>query len=268
MIVYLDVLLLENFLINFFLIVVTMQLSSNKLRYRMVVLSSVMGSFYTLMIFFDKLSIFTNIISKFLVVVLMIKIVLWSKGYLQVLKVSIIFFVTSIAFSGFCFFFAMAENSYNIAGAFTIENYSSKSLLFSTMILYLTSYRIYVYMKGRNISKNFIYDLEFNFKGNKIVTKGFLDTGNELVEPATMLPVIILERRICNFYIIDEKEAFNIPYKLVNGTSSAMKGIKVKDIIIKSNGLDARSIDAVIALCDTRLSQDDDYNALLSRAIL
>lgn len=268
MIIYLDVLLIENFLINFFLIIVTMQISSNKIRYKRVISSSIIGAIYTLTIFFEKLELFTNLMFKILIVIIMIKIVLDNKKKLQILIVSAIFFLVSIAFSGFCFLFAMAENPYNIAGVFTIKNYSSKILLFSSIIVYLSIHRIYVYIKERSVIKNFIYELDFCIDGKNISTKAFLDTGNELIEPVTMLPVIILERKICSYYIINEKDAFNIPYKLVNGTSSVMKGIKVKDIILKDNSLTKKNIDAIITFSDTKLSADNEYNALLSRAIL
>ncbi|MGL4451535.1 MAG: sigma-E processing peptidase SpoIIGA [Sarcina sp.] len=267
MIVYLDVLLLENFVINFFLLTLTMQLSQYKFKYRMVVLSSILGSLYTLTVFFESLEVFTNIIFKILIVFIMVKIILRNKNTISAIKVTGIFFLVSIAFSGFCFIFAMAENPYNIQGAFTIKNYSSKSLLFSSMILYLIAYRTYVYFKNRAIIDNFIYELEFCIKNKKIKVRGFLDTGNELIESITMLPVIILEEGMVDNIIISEEEFFYIPYKVVSGTSSRLKGIKVEDIRMENNG-EVRNVDAIIAFCNTKLSVDGDFNALLSRAIL
>jgi stage II sporulation protein GA (sporulation sigma-E factor processing peptidase) len=247
---------------------ITMQLSSYKFKYRMVVLSSVLGSLYTLTVFFESLEIFTNIIFKILMVFIMVKIILRDKNIFSVIKVSGIFFLGSIAFSGFCFIFAMAENPYNIQGVFTIKNYSSKNLLFSSMILYVVAYRVYLYFKNRAIVSNFIYDLEFYLGENLFNVKGFLDTGNELTEPVTMLPVIILERKIAPNINIREEEAFYIPYKLVDGTSSRMKGIKVSQVKINNSDSQPRVIEAIIAFCDTRLSSEGDFNALLSRAVL
>ena len=162
----------------------------------------------------------------------------------------------------------MAENPYNIQGVFTIKNYSSKNLLFSSMILYVVAYRVYLYFKNRAIVSNFIYDLEFYLGENLFNVKGFLDTGNELTEPVTMLPVIILERKIAPNINIREEEAFYIPYKLVDGTSSRMKGIKVSQEKINNSDSQPRVIEAIIAFCDTRLSSEGDFNALLSRAVL
>ncbi|MGL5067049.1 MAG: sigma-E processing peptidase SpoIIGA [Sarcina sp.] len=268
MIVYLDVLLIENFLINFFLLTVTMQLSNYKFKYRMVVLSSILGSLYTLTVFFDSLEIFTNIIFKVLVVFLMVKIILRKKKMLSLTKVSGVFLLVSIAFSGFCFIFAMAENPYDIQGVFTIKNYSSKNLLFSIMILYLIAYKVYLYFKNRAIINNFIYDLEFEIDGELISTKGFLDTGNELTEPVTMLPVIILERSVVPNFRIREDEAFYIPYKVVDGTSSKMKGMKISEVRINNKENELRVIQAIIAFCDIKLSSEGDFAALLSRAVL
>ena len=267
MIVYLDVLLIENFLINFFLITVVMQLTGYKFKYRLVGLASILGSLYTMTVFFEQLKIFTNLIFKILVVFIMIKIVLRNKNIISVIKTSGIFFLVSILFSGFCLVFAIVENPYNIQGAFTIRNYSSKNLLFSSMILYLIIYRSYLYFKNRAIINNFIYDLEFFIKGKNFKVQAFLDTGNELIEPVTMLPVIILEQDIVNEINIIDEDIFYIPYKVI-GANSKLKGIRVENIKLKNRDKGEKCIDVIMAFCNTNLSSDGDFNALLPRAVL
>lgn len=268
MIVYLDVLLIENFLINFFLIVVSMQLLRFKFKYRKVIISSILGSIYTLTILFEELHIFTKIPFKILIVFFMLLIVIGKRSILTLCKSVAIFFMISIAFSGFCFVFAMAENPYNITGAFTIKNYSTKYLLFSLIVIYISSFRIYMFFKDRAIINNFLYKLEFELDGEKVETIAFLDTGNELVEPATLLPVIILEKQVIASYMIDDKKYFYIPYKTVDGITNRMKGVKVRDIKLKNNSGHNITSDAIIAICDTKLSADGDFNALLSRGVI
>lgn len=268
MIVYLDVLLIENFLINFFLIVVSIQLLRFKFKYRRVIIASILGSVYTLTILFENLHMFTLIPFKILIVLFMLLIVIGKRSIITFCKSIAIFFVVSIAFSGFCFVFAMAENPYNITGAFTIKNYSSKYLLFSLIILYISSFRIYAFFKERAIINNFLYKLEFELNGEQVNTMAFLDTGNELVEPATMLPVIILEKQVIAKCNIDDKKYFYIPYKSVDGITNRMKGIKVHDIKLENNSGHNITSNVIIAICDTKLSADGDFNALLSRGVI
>lgn len=268
MVVYLDIVLLENFLINFFLILISMQLSRIRFKYRRIVLASILGSLYTLTILFKELEFFTNLFIKVLVVIIMIYIVTGKTKILAMFKLVAVFFAVSIGFSGFCFLFAMAENPYNITGVFTINNYSTKYLLFAMIIFYIVSYRIYLYLKDKAFVSNFIYDLEFNLNGQTITAKAFLDTGNELMEPATMLPVIILEKHIIDKYFIDDSKCFYIPYKTVDGMSSKMKGIKVENISLNNEKGKGFTRDAIIACCNTKLSANGDFNALLSRGVI
>ena len=48
--------------------------------------------------------------------------------------------------------------------------------------------------------------------------RAFLDTGNELREPATNLPVLIVERDIFYDINLSKYDKFYIPYKVINGT--------------------------------------------------
>ncbi|MGL5634889.1 MAG: sigma-E processing peptidase SpoIIGA [Sarcina sp.] len=268
MTIYIDVLLLENFLINFFLLTMTLQILSYDFKYRKILLSSILGSIYTLVILFEELSIFTNIIFKVLVVLIMIKIILGKIRNIELVKSIGVFFFVSICFSGFCFMFAMAENPYDITNAFTINNYSSKVLLFSCIILYLALTRIYTYLKKRSIVKGLLYELKFVFRGQIVNIKSFLDTGNELVEPVTGLPVIIIEKGIINVENFVNSEKFIIPYRVVNGMTNKIEGIKISNVSLKDVDGQLKEIDAIIGVTQSKLSRDGSFQALLPRGIL
>ncbi|MGL4739829.1 MAG: sigma-E processing peptidase SpoIIGA [Sarcina sp.] len=268
MTIYIDVLLLENFLINFFLLTMTLQILSYDFKNRKIFLSSILGSFYTLVILFDELSIFTNIIFKVLVVLIMIKIILSKIKIIELIKSVGVFFFVSVCFSGFCFMFAMAENPYDITKAFTINNYSSKVLLFSCIILYLALSRIYTYLKKRSIVKGLLYELRFIFKGQDVNIRSFLDTGNELVEPATGLPVIIIEKGIIDIESFVNSEKFIIPYRVVNGMTNKIEGIKISNVMLKGADGEVKIADAVIGITQSKLSRDGSFQALLPRGIL
>ncbi|MPQ42471.1 sigma-E processing peptidase SpoIIGA, partial [Clostridium tarantellae] len=181
----------------------------------------------------------------------------------------LIFIMISFTFCGLCFMFALSQNKYSLLENFNIKNYSIKYLIFAVIIIYITINRIIFYLKDRFIIKNLLYDLEVNIKDNNIKVKAFLDTGNELVEPITLLPVIILEKSIIPNINISEKEMFNIPYGLVNGQNGYMKGIKVNEVkLYKNNASEAISKQAIICFCNKKLNINGEYKALLSRGII
>lgn len=268
MTVYIDIVVVENLIINYFLILITTQIIGMRVKAINIFLASLLGSLYTLFIFLPEFSFLTNIIGKTLVVIIMMTVTVNNKKISSILKASLVFFMTSFMFVGICFFFALIQNSYDITKAFVIEKYSSKYLLFSGIIIYIIFNRIIFYIKDRISISNLIYDLEMNIDGQIIKIKGFLDTGNELVEPITSLPVIIAERYYFHNITIESKELFNIPYRVVNGYNNTMSGFKVKNIKMCNRSSNLLIRDAIVCFCDKSLSTDGDYEALLSRGII
>ncbi|MGL5244823.1 MAG: sigma-E processing peptidase SpoIIGA, partial [Sarcina sp.] len=51
MVIYIDVVLIENFFINFFLLLISMQIMSEKVSYRRIAISSTIGILYIALIF-------------------------------------------------------------------------------------------------------------------------------------------------------------------------------------------------------------------------
>ncbi len=268
MVVYLDVLILENFLINLFLIVITMQLCRRNIKYKRVVIASFFGAIYTLTMVIENIKMFSYFPFKILFSLLMIRIALGKINILILIKTTLVFLISTIGFSGICLFLSLTDDSYDITKGIVINSYSMKALIFSIIIFYLIAYRIYCYFKERAIINNFLFDIEFTLDYKVVQTKAFLDTGNELIEPVTFLPVIILEKKEISGYELEESKCFYIPYKGVGGTREKMKAIKVKNVKLKNKDGVEFFRTAMVGFCDTKLSETDEYNALLPRAII
>ena len=62
MTVYIDIVVIENLIINYFLILITTQIMGMRVKAINIFLASLLGSLYTLFIFLPKFSFFTNIV--------------------------------------------------------------------------------------------------------------------------------------------------------------------------------------------------------------
>jgi stage II sporulation protein GA (sporulation sigma-E factor processing peptidase) len=124
-----------------------------------------------------------------------------------------------------------------------------------------------IYIKDRKELSSLIFtvDIVNNHLEKKVLA--FLDTGNELREPVTNLPVMIIEKKHFNDFYINKEDAFHIPYQVVNGSVGKMLGFKPEYIKIHY-GKEIRQREVIIALCENKLSNLNDYNALLSRGII
>ncbi|MDK0696548.1 sigma-E processing peptidase SpoIIGA [Clostridium perfringens] len=268
MTVYIDIVMLENFLINFFLLYLTLQTLKDTIIYKRIILASFLGAIYTLFVFIPGLDILTSLPLKLLFSLLMITIISERRELKTIIKRYITFLVITFAFCGTCFMFALVENQYNISESFIINDYSTKSIIFSLIISYILVSGVMNYFKNRAIINNFIYDLDVCIDSEVVNIKAFLDTGNGLVEPATALPVIIAEREKFRGVNIKEKDQFRIPYKVVDGNSGYMKGIKIDNIKLCNVNGETMTRDAILCFCDNKLSKEGEYEALLSRGII
>jgi stage II sporulation protein GA (sporulation sigma-E factor processing peptidase) len=168
--------------------------------------------------------------------------------------------------AGGCIFLEFNQHSYGSITS-SIYNFSYKKLMLSLIIIYLLINRLIIYIKDRKNIEILIYNVGIISENSEKRIKAFLDTGNELREPSTNLPVMIIEKNYFSDLFINEKEQLYIPYKVVNGNKGLLKGFK-PDYIKVYNGSEFQRREVIIAFCENSLSDYNEYHALLSRGIL
>ncbi len=266
-IVYIDVLILVNFIVNLFILHITVQTLRKRVKLRWMCLSGFIGSLYVLTVVYPKLKYLSYIPFKILIVIIMILIVFREKSILLNIKASLIFTLYSILLAGMCLFIQMS-NSKDMSFDIIIINFPYEKLLLSIMIIYMLIYRIIIFIADRKKISTLIYTVDIINKNYKTTIKAFLDTGNELREPATNLPVLIVERKILSEILLEKNNTYYIPYTVVNGARGNLIGFKPEYVNVHIDKENIETRDVIIAFCDYRLSKDNDYNGLMSRGIL
>lgn len=264
--VYLDVLLAENFVVNYFLMTLTFQSIRYRPKQRYIALASFVGCLYVIIPLYKNLKILTLFPFKIAVPLLMVYITFGKQDIVFVIKATMIFILYSMMLAGFCVFLEF-DSIGTLHNAAVIYNFSYKILLIALMIMYLILYRIVVYIKDCKQVVSLVYDVDICFGKYTKKVKAFLDTGNELREPATNLPVIIVESHVCSNINLDTFDKFYIPYKTVNGVYAKIIGIKPAYIKIKVGNV-IKKREAIIGICNNKLSSCGNYEALLSRGII
>ncbi|KEI17872.1 sigma-E processing peptidase SpoIIGA [Clostridium haemolyticum] len=261
MILYLDIFILENFMVNFFLLYITTQTLRLKQKILYVILASIIGTAYAMFMVYSKFQYFFNIPLKFFIAIIMILIVFRKKNLLFLFKATVVFIIYSMLLAGICIFIEINGTNNILVG------FSYKYLILAIMFFYIVIHRLVSYIRDRNEINNFIYEIDIVMNDITKKVKAFLDTGNELREPVTNLPVMIVEKSIIPISELNTQNKFIIPYRVVNGFTGKLEGFKPKYIEVhKKNTVEKREV--IIALCDNGLSELNDYNALLSRGII
>lgn len=263
--IYLDVVMLQNFIINLFLLVITFKLMKIRASKKKMILSSLFGTIYTLTMIFPKLTLFSKIPFQLIVASIMVKIVLGKCKIKSIFTGTSTFIICSILLAGLCFKLSQLDMEFNFFSKAIKCDISSINMIISLIAVYVITSILYEYFKDRAVINNLVYDVEITFNKNKYSFRAFLDTGNSLVEPVTKLPCIIVEEKYINENI--NSNYYFIPYKAV-GYSGYLKGYKSDDIRIKSENGKWQKVQAMICPYNEILSNCNDYNALLSRGII
>lgn len=265
MIVYLDILILENFVVNFFILFITAQTLRMKLCTKLGVLASALGSIYVVTTLVPSLSFFTLAPFKIAIPFLIILITFRKKNIVFNIKASIIYILYSMLIAGMCFFILYSSHSGNSYWGFT--RFSFTKLFLSIMIIYIIINRIIIYIKERKEIVQLIYLVDIFINKNKKSVRAFLDTGNELRAPGTNLPVLIVDSYVFEEIDFTNFDMFYIPYKVVDGTLGRLQGF-IPDYITINVGGEVLKRNVVVACCKNNLSDFKDYQALLSRGII
>lgn len=182
-----------------------------------------------------------------------IKNILW--GYLILLSISMILAGIII------FTCSKGENM------FVISNVSYKNTIISIMLTYLVLCQIVYYLKDKKKILGLSFDVEINTRYGCKNLKCFLDTGNNLKEPITKTPVIIVNcESLKEFKFLDE-EFINIRYSTVGGNYGEIKAFKPDSIILHRDKKEYE-IKAFIGLIENKLSLEEEYEGLLPRGLM
>lgn len=266
MVIYADVLVFENCIVNFFLLTLTMKCIKHKCKIIALISSSFIGGLYTLVSLIPQLNTLSYLPCELIVACIMLRLAYGKTNILNMIKLLFTFLIMAFTLSGVCFLFSLKQNLYILGNTFKIEKYSVKYIILGIMLIYIVCDRFVEYMKDKLFINDFIFEVEFEVDDKKYTFKSFLDTGNELREPITNLPCILIEKDLINDMDFDN-DTYHLFYSSI-GCGGDLKGIRVNNIKIKNKKCSYEKIDAIICPCKQKLSKECEFNALLSRGIV
>ncbi len=205
--VYIELVFIVNYLIDFMILYGTKRLLKiNKSNIRLLFGSSV-GTLSTFILFVN----ISNLELYILKILLSIIIILISFGKNNIFVNTFYFYLISIIIGGILYLFDLTSNLY--------FNYLLL-ILFSPVIIYILIKEL---NKHRlNINDKYIVEITLGKKIYKL--EGFIDTGNRLISPIKKEPVILVNIEL------NYNNVIYIPYKALNteGIIPCIKADKVK----------------------------------------
>lgn len=286
---YLDLDLLINGLMDAFLLSLTGKLLSYPVGKKRLLAAALLGEIPVILAVY-QLAPWLEI-SKFIVPVMMVGVVFRGRGIIPIGKALLGFWLLSAAAGGFIY------SVWNWA-SFQGPDGGGLSLVLANLWLLPVAFglwwggqRLWQYWQVsrlRTVQGIFEVEIDFGNAEQTIVIRALLDTGNQLRDPLTKVPVLLLEEEIALPALPDNIRAFAqtawrekadpwpllwqsdsfmmqrlvfIPYKGVE-KQAWLLGIRPRQVKLAQGGYQ-HDIAATVALVQQQLSGEGDYQGLL-----
>ena len=263
--IYLDVLIITNIYINYFLIKATARFTHTALKISRCIIGSSVGAVFSLIILLPLRNNVIILLLKLLSAFVIIIVSYYKITLKRLIKLTFIFFVINFAFAGIITLICEITKLKVIV----INNYCvyfDIPILFfavSTIIAYF-SICLITYILEKNFNKEHSYKVLVDIFDKQYLFDAICDTGNSLSDSFTGKPIVVcnskqLSEKIdfdinnedieqCYKKILKKNNAFRLlPYSTIKG-DGIIPVIKPDKIFIKNDKNEVKPVDAFIGI--------------------
>ncbi len=217
MTIYVDVVLMENLIMNYIILLATGLILKIKIKHIRLILGSLLGAIYTIVAYTGFLKIYSNFILKIILSVIIVYIAYNPQTVKTLSKELLFFYLTSFVFGGaaFALIYIVKPQDILMKNGLFLGTYPLKTVILAAIVAFIIIITAFKIIKRKMTKKDMIYKIEVKLNGKIIRTKALVDTGNMLKEPITNLPVVVIERSL--LYDSIPKEILNHLEEIIGG---------------------------------------------------
>jgi stage II sporulation protein GA (sporulation sigma-E factor processing peptidase) len=301
--VYPDVIFILNFFIDFILLLLLKKVNQKRSKKLRLIGAAAVGALFAV---FVSVFPWINIVIRFVLMnvvasVLMLIIAFDRMKIMDLLKQVIVFYLLTYFVGGLMnsiYYYTNFRVSLMRLGNITVfEKISWKFVVVIILaIIPVTSLALWLFRWYRSNLKE-VYMVDLYLDNRKITTRGLMDTGNCLYDPIFKRPVMIVEYAVLKELLTEEfsRDIENlkrciednnlnwnegmissnqlprikiIPYQSIGKAQGLMLGIQLDQVIIHTGKENKSNEKVTAAICDIRLSQQEDYHTILHKELV
>ncbi|MEG0127786.1 sigma-E processing peptidase SpoIIGA [Clostridium sp.] len=287
--VYIDVLILQNLAMNFFLIYLLKRLCKIDTKAYKMLIASFIGALYVFVIFFDQLHILYTLAFKVLVSILMIYIAFTPKTKKLFLKYVFVFYTIAFLLGGgiIGIFYMIFGDINSLDSGYMLSRMSPGFVIVGSIITTIfvkIGFDVFeTYYKENYMA----VELEVFINGKSCIIKGFIDTGNYLVDQSGSKVIVsdfnalkeilpIKEEGDLAYSEISkifEEEGLKsrlrlIPYSAIGTSGGSLTGVKTDMIVAKGKDKVKVNKGITIAFHNKAFLGEGNFDALAFPEIL
>ncbi len=255
-----------------------------------ILAGSTIGAIYACMYYLTHLEIYSSIICKIILSLVIVYISFNSAAIKTFLKELLIFYLTSFTFGGvtFALLYFISPKDISFQNGTLIGIYPMKMILFGGLmgfILIVLSFKI---IKNKIVKKDMICNINIRINNKSENIKALIDTGNFLKEPITGNPVIIVEsenlKNVIPVYILNNVEKIIngnieigeeflskikiIPFSALGTENGLILGIKTDEVSVSFQDVIINKNNIIVGIYSKKLSKSNRYNALIGLDVI
>ena len=281
--VYLDIFFLWNWCLNFVLITITGYTIRQKVSLRKRLIAAAIGAVCAIGAIIGKKTL-PAIICYFAAIYLMIRIAFGFYSILQIVKIIVVFLTTAFCIAGILLSFFEQEKNYMKKMVCMQLGEWKGSVVFEVFLgisFVLPIAAFFYFRKVIPQTQEFFYQVTLRKGGYQYKTVGYMDSGNSLVEPATRLPVILMEAEEMKEFLhtpvplegeipIEQEFLWQaVPYHSAGKEHGILWGLKLDELILEKDGEQWKTNEVMAAACHHLFSEvrkKEGYSVLLHRS--
>ncbi|WP_312114045.1 sigma-E processing peptidase SpoIIGA [Brevibacillus reuszeri] len=305
MVVYLDIILLLNLGIDTLLLWFTAYFRKERVVWWRIALASLFGCTYLAFFFFPAFSSMYQWSVKLLFSIIMLWIAFGNRRLLAFANNLIIFYFVAFVFGGgvFGLQYFLAPQSEIVNGLVVTHNDgfgigfkpTLAILVIGFALVFVLGKKSYRAIQEPRKIEAFLVDVVVTLLGEKVICRGLVDTGNQLHEPITRIPVMIMETKMLAHLLppsllrqTDENggvwEKLDgsweelpaqwqsrvrlIPYRSVSRGMDFLLAIKPDHVFVMQDGVRYETAKVLIGLNPIPLAADGKYQAIVHPAMM
>ena len=290
MTIYIDIVLIENLIMNYIILYATGIITKNKIKKIRLLISSFIGAIYVAVQYITNFKIYSNIIIKIILSILMVFIAFKPQNIKQMGKKLVLFYLTTFTFGGVATYliYVIKPQDIIIKNGIFVGTYVLKTIFLGAIlgtIIIIIAFKI---SKSKMTKKDMLCKTKIKLEEKEITINTMLDTGNMLKEPISGIPVIVVERT--SLYELIPKEILNhteeilggdfrkvpeeiknkyisklkmIPFSSLGKQNGMLLGIKAEKIEVLNENYENDRKDVIIGIYNKSLTKRGEYNALI-----
>lgn len=290
MTIYIDIVIIENLIMNYIILCATGIVSKNKIRYLRLIMASLLGAIYSVVAYMKILEIYSNIVLKILLSVIIVYIAYNPQTVKKLWKTLVMFYLVSFVFGGVAFslIYIIKPQDIIMKNGLFLGTYPLKTIILGAIVAFAIIIIAVKIIRKKFTTKDMICDIEIMLNNKKINTKALIDTGNMLKEPITNTPVVVVEKIL--LYECIPKEILNninqiiggdlekipqqiqsqyisklklIPFSSLGKQNGMLLGIKVQQIKIIKESEEITKKNIIVGIYQQSLTKNGEYQALM-----